>query len=258
MNQSLFDLQGRVAVVIGGTTGLGHAIVLGLANAGADVVPSSRRQQQVDRTAAEIELLGRRTLRVTSDVVDRTSVQALHDAVINEFGRVDILVNAAGITFKAPALSLRETDWQRVMDTNLNGTLRACQIFGATMVAAGYGRIVNVASLSNFVSFHEVAAYSASKAAVGSLTRSLAVELARKGVNVNAIAPGIVPTPLNAKIVQGTPRGEELLMRTPMGRFGRAEEMAGAAVFLASEASSFVTGQVIAVDGGFLASGVNQ
>jgi NAD(P)-dependent dehydrogenase (short-subunit alcohol dehydrogenase family) len=258
MNQGLFDLRGRVAVVTGGTTGLGHAIALGLAGAGADVVCSSRRQEQVDRAAAEIERLGRRTIRLTCDVVVRASVQALHDAVITEFGKVDILVNAAGITLKGPAVDLREADWRRVMDTNLTGTLRACQVFGATMVAAGYGRIVNIASLSTFVGFHEVAAYSASKAAVGSLTRSLAVELARKGVNVNAIAPGIVSTPLNAKLVQGTPRGEELLMRTPMGRFGRAEEMAGAAVFLASEASSFMTGQVIVVDGGFLASGVNQ
>ncbi len=258
MKKGLFDLSGRVAVVMGGATGLGHAIALGLADAGADVVASSRRAPQVDRTAAEIEALGRRTLRVTSDVASRATVQALHDAVIEAFAKVDILVNAAGISFKAPALDLDVADWRRVMDTNLTGTLRACQIFGPTMVAAGYGRIVNIASLSSYVSFHEVAAYSASKAAVASLTRSLAVELARKGVNVNAIAPGIFPTPLNASLIQGTPRGGELLMRTPMGRIGRAEEVAGAAVFLASEAASFLTGQVIAVDGGFLASGVNR
>ena len=252
MRRTLFDLSGSVAVVTGGTTGLGHAIALGLAEAGAEVVASSRRLQQVEEAAAEIVALGRRSLCVTSDVLDRVSVQGLHDAVMEEFGKVDILVNAAGITHKGSTLEVDEADWRQVMETNLTGTLRACQIFGTSMVRAGYGRIVNIASLSSFVSFHEVAAYSASKAAVASLTRSLAVELARKGVNVNAIAPGIFSTPMNAS------RGKELLLRTPMGRFGEAREVAGASIFLASAAASFVTGQVIAVDGGFLASGVNQ
>ena len=258
MGPGKLELSGRVAVVTGGTTGLGKAIALGLAEAGADVVASSRRVEQVEHVAAEIAVLNRKAMRVTCDVGVAREVLALHDAVIEEFGKVDILVNAAGITDKAPVEELTEEDWERVMNVNLTGTLRGCQVFGRTMVKAGYGRIINIASLSTYASFYEVAAYSASKAAVASLTRSLAVELGKKGVTANAIAPGVFPTPLNREIIQGTGRGEELIMRTPMGRFGEANEVVGAAVFLASEAASFVTGQVIAVDGGFLASGVNR
>lgn len=252
------QLNDRCAVVIGGTSGIGRAIAHGLAEAGADVVCTSRRQEQVDAAATEIEGLGKRTLRLTSDVDDRDSMQSLLDACIAEFGKVDILVNSAGRTKRAPTMDFDEDDWNAIMDTNLNGTLRACQIFGRHMVERGYGRIVNIASLSSFVSLFEVAAYSASKAAVAALTKSLAIEWAKNGVNVNAIAPGVFKTALNKQLLEESQRGQEFLMRTPMGRFGKVEELAGAAVFLASDAASFVSGEILVVDGGFLASGVNQ
>lgn len=252
------DLTGRTAVVIGGTSGIGRVLARGLAEAGADVVPTSRRADLVDETAREIEALGRRTLRQTSDVTDRASLDALCQAAVAAFGAVDIMVNCAGRTKKSATLDLDEADWNAILETNLTGTLRAAQVFGRHMVERRYGRIINIASLSSFVALYQVAAYGASKAAVAALTKSLAIEWAPYGVCVNAIAPGVFRTPLNEHLLDGTERGCEFLLRTPMRRFGRLEELAGAAVFLASEAASFVTGEVLVVDGGFLASGVNQ
>jgi len=252
------SLEGKVAVVIGGTSGLGRAMALALAAAGADVVPCSRRLETADRVALEIEAGGRRSLRLAVDVTNRESLAAVRDAVVAEFGHVDILINSAGQIRRTPALDLGEEEWARTLETNLTGTLRACQVFAPPMIAQSWGRIVNTASLNSFASFYEVPAYAASKAGVVGLTRSLAVEWGRRGVNVNAIAPGVFRTSLNQALLDGTERGKELLMRTPAGRFGRLEEVAGAAVFLSSEAASYINGQVLVIDGGFLASGVNQ
>jgi NAD(P)-dependent dehydrogenase (short-subunit alcohol dehydrogenase family) len=252
------QLDDKVAVVIGGTSGIGRTLARGLAEAGADVVPSARRMELVNGIADEIESMGRRSLRISCDVGDRGSLEKVLQASVQTFGKVDILVNAAGFNQRAPTLDFPEADWKRLLDTNLTGTLRACQVFGRHMIERGYGRIINIASMGSFLALYEVAAYCTSKAGVASLTKSLAIEWARHGVCVNAIAPGYFRTPLSEKIVVGTPRGEEILIRTPMQRFGELEELVGAAIFLASDAASFVTGTLLAVDGGFLASGVNQ
>ena len=252
------DLTGRVAVVIGGTSGLGRAMAVGLAECGADVVPTGRRTPLVEEACAEITRLGRRTLAQAVDVSERASLDALREVVCATLGGVDILINAAGRTARRPTLAVSDEEWAGILDTNLGGTLRACQAFFAPLAQHGRGRIVNVASLASFVAFHEVAAYGASKAGVLALTRSLGIEWARRGVNVNAVVPGVFRTDLNAALLDGTDRGTELLMRTPLGRFGRNDEVVGAAIFLASADASFITGQTLVVDGGFLAAGVNS
>src|SRR5690348_12889110 len=258
MSYAPLSLNDKVAVVVGGTSGIGRAIALGLAEAGAAVVATSRREEQVEAAARDIEARGQRSLRVTSDVSDRASLQRVLDEAVRAFGKVDILVNSAGRTKRAPTLDFSESDWNDILDTNLTGTLRAAQVFGRHMLERESGSIINIASLSTFVALYEVAAYSASKAAVASLTKSLAIEWGLRGVRVNAIAPGVFRTPLNEKLLDETDRGREFLLRTPMKRFGNVDELAGAAIFLASDAASFVNGEIITVDGGFLASGVNQ
>jgi NAD(P)-dependent dehydrogenase (short-subunit alcohol dehydrogenase family) len=258
MGHPLLDLTNKTAVVIGGTSGIGLALTRGLAQAGANVVPTGRRTDLVQAAAAEVGAFGRRSLAQTCDVTDIASIEGLLNSVCSEFGSVQILVNCAGLTKRMPTLDVPEADWHAIMDTNLYGTLRACRIFGRHMIEKRYGRIINIGSLSSVLGLFEVAAYGASKSAVASLTKTLAVEWATSGVCVNALVPGVLRTDLNAGLLDGTERGREFLMRTPMKRFGKLDELAGAAVFLASDAASFVTGHLLVVDGGILASGVNQ
>lgn len=258
MGHPSLDLTSRTAVVIGGTSGIGLTIAKGLAAAGANVVPSGRRADLVRQIAGEIQKMGRKSLAQVCNVGDRGTLETLQRAVVQEIGPVDILVNCAGTTQRTPVLEVNEDEWRRIFEINLNGTLRACQVFGRAMIERGYGRIINIASLSSFVAWHEVSAYGASKSAVASLTKSLATEWARHGVCVNALVPGVFRTDMNSALLDGTPRAHEVLLRTPMRRFGKLDELVGAAVFLASDAASFVTGHLLVVDGGFLASGVTQ
>lgn len=249
--QASFDLSGRVALVTGANTGLGQAIAIALAAAGADIVAAGR-SDPVD-TAARVRALGRRLHALHADLADTAAVAALVDGTLTAFGRLDILVNNAGIIRRTDALDVTPEDWDAVLDTNLKSLFFLSQAAARHMLGAGGGKIINVASLLSFQGGIRVPAYTASKSAVAGLTHALANEWAARGVNVNAIAPGYFETNNTAALRSDEVRAPQILARIPAGRWGKPDDLAGAAVFLASAASDYVHGIVLPVDGGWLA-----
>jgi len=249
-----FDLTGKVAVVTGGGTGLGEAIAKALAEAGASIVLCGRRQEPLDKVASEIESGGGKALPIRTDVTNVEDVNAMASEALNAFGRVDVLVNNAGINTVKPFLELTEKEWDAVLDTNLKGCFYCCQALGKGMVEQRSGSVINVVSVFGRTGFMNISPYIASKGAIVQLTKALAVEWARHNVRVNAIAPSYFETEMAKRDIESDERVLKFnLSKIPMRRGGKPHEMGGIAVFLASEASSFITGETIAVDGGWLA-----
>ncbi len=249
----LFDLTGKVAIVVGGGGGIGHAQALGLADAGADVVVASRKLEHLEPVVKEIKAKGRKSLAVSVEVTDEKSVQAMVDAVLKEFPTIDILVNAHGISIRKPAETFPIDEWQQVMDINTRGTFTCCQAVGQVMIKQHSGRIINLSSVRGRYGLPaNYAAYCASKGAVDTLTRTLACEWAKHNVLVNAVAPTIVETPLTLtpEALLNPDYAKYMKGRIPMGNWALPEDIVGATIFFAAPASSFITGQVLYIDGG--------
>ncbi|MAE67093.1 MAG: 2-deoxy-D-gluconate 3-dehydrogenase [Phycisphaeraceae bacterium] len=259
MSKDSFDLTGRVAFITGGASGLGLATAEAFCARGASVAIGSRDEEKIEAATSDLrERAGDRVEGVPIDVTDDAKVALAIDATVQRFGRIDVLVNSAGYTVRKPAFEMTGDDFNRMYDTHLTGSFRCAKCAARVMADGDGGSIINVASVSSVVDVIEVAPYAAAKSAVMALTRSLANEWARHRVRVNALIAGFVPTDLNRHLIVGTDRGRRVLEHTPMARFGEAREVASAAVFLASEASSFVTGHGLAVDGGFSSCGVGD
>ncbi len=250
---AMFKLDGRVAVVTGASRGLGKAIALALAGAGADLVLAARTREALDETAGEVERLGCRALAVPTDVTRWEDMQHLAEATDGEYGRVDVLVNNSGIVVEGPLLETDPADWHRVVDTNLHGVFYGCRALGPLMVRGGGGSVVNVGSVFGEMGVPNVVGYCTSKAAVAHFTRALAVEWARHRIRVNAVAPGYFATDMNADLRQDSRGLEYLQKQIPLRRLGRPEELGPLVVYLASEASAYMTGEVILLDGGMAA-----
>ncbi|MBI5491349.1 MAG: SDR family oxidoreductase [Deltaproteobacteria bacterium] len=251
----LFSLDKNIAVVVGGGSGLGQAIAQGFSDAGAFVVAAGRDGDKLASTVKQIKDSGGCAESVTMDILSKESVDEAIGNIVKKRGRIDVLVNSAGIHQKKTTLDVTDEEWKGVIETNLTGSFRVCRAVGKEMVRQQSGKIINIASLGSFAALTDAAAYSASKAGIVLLTKNLAIELAPYNIQVNAIAPGVFRTALNEKVLVGE-RLERIISKTPMKRLGRAEEIAGTAIYLASKASDFVTGTVISVDGGFLAWGI--
>jgi NAD(P)-dependent dehydrogenase (short-subunit alcohol dehydrogenase family) len=249
-----FALTDRVAVVTGGSQGLGRGIALALAAAGAHVCPASRTQATVDTVVKEIQALGRDSLPLTVDVTDEDQVQEMVRQVVERFGRIDILVNSAGIVSLKPTIEFPLEEWRRIIAVNLEGAFLCCKEVGKAMLRQERGKIINMSSVRGLQGRANDPAYPASKGAINLLTKSLAIEWAAKGINVNAIAPTFIRTDLNAFMLDDPPTRDWVLSRIPMGRVGQIWDLFGAAVFLASPASDFITGQTLYVDGGWTAA----
>jgi len=252
--KDMFDLTGRLAIVTGGSRGLGKEMATALAEAGADLLIGSRTADQIERAAAEIaQATGRQVAPARLDVTDRGSVEAAVALAMERFGRIDVLVNNAGVNVRAPIGRITDADWRQIQEVNATGVFHCCRAVAGPMIDAGYGRIINIGSALSLVGLGERVSYCASKGAVLQITRALAVELARTGVTVNCICPGPFATEINRPVLSNPEAAAALLAGVPMGRFGQMREIRPAVVFLASPAASYVTGAILSVDGGWTA-----